>query len=152
MRGTAVFSGLLALVLMSGASGFAQGDAPKKEKTPPDATLKVEGKSVAAGVGFSWGTGTLTYHGKDYPVSVSGLSVGAVGVTSVTATGNVYNLSKLEDFDGNYTGTGAGATVGGGAAVLALRNSNGVGIEMIAMTKGVSLAVASGGLALKIKK
>ena len=152
MRGNAFISGMFALMLMTGASGFAQGDAPKKEKAPPDATLKLEGKSVAAGVGVSWGTGTLTYHGKEYPVSVSGLSAGAVGATSVTATGNVYNLSKLEDFNGNYTGTGAGATVGGGSTVLALRNSNGVGVEMIAMTKGVSLAVAAGGLTLKIKE
>jgi hypothetical protein len=103
-------------------------------------------------VGFSWGKGTLTYKGKEYPVSVDGLTVGAVGVTSITARGNVYHLSKLEDFDGNYTGAGAGATVGGGQAVVALRNSNGVGIEMINTTKGVNLAVASGGVTLKIKK
>jgi hypothetical protein len=152
MRSKAVFSGLLALAVTMGAAALVRGEAPAKEETPPDAILKLEGKSVAAGVGFSWGTGTLTYQGKDYPVSVSGLSAGAVGVTSVTAKGNVYRLSKLEDFDGNYTGTGAGAAVGGGSTVLALRNSNGVGIEMITTTKGVNLAIASGGLTLKIKK
>jgi len=152
MRRNAVFAGLLALVLMAGASGFAQTEAPTKEKTPPDATLKLEGKSLAAGVGVSWGTGTLSYQGTEYPVSVSGLTVGAVGVTSVTATGNVYKLSKLEDFDGNYTGTGVGAAVGGGSSILALRNSNGVGIEMITTTKGANLAIATGGMTLKIKK
>ncbi len=152
MRRNAFCAGLLALVLMAAASGFAQGDAPTKEKTPPDATLKLEGKSVAAGVGFSWGSGTLTYQGKDYPVSVSGLSVGAVGVTSVTARGDVHNLKKLEDFDGNNPGPGAAATVGGGSGVLALRNSNGVGVELIAMTKGINLAVAAGGVTMKIKK
>ena len=152
MRSKALFSAFLALVLTAGASGLALAESPQKEKTPPDATLKLEGTSVAAGVGFSWGKGTLTYKGKEYPVSVNGLSVGAVGVTSVTATGNVYHLSKLEDFDGNYAGTGVGATVGGGQAVLALRNSNGVGIEMITTTKGVNLAIAAGGVTLKIKK
>jgi hypothetical protein len=152
MRRNALISGVLALMLMAGVSGFAQTEAPKKEKAPPDATLKLEGKSVSAGVGISWGKGTLSYKGTEYPVSVSGLNVGAVGATSVTATGNVYNLTKLEDFDGNYTGAAAGAAVGGGQAVLALRNSNGVGIEMIAATKGVSLAVASGGMTLKVTK
>ena len=150
MRSKALFSALLALTLTAGVSGSALAESAKKEK--PSATLKLEGKSVAAGVGFSWGKGTLTYKGKQYPVSVDGLSVGAVGVTSVTATGNVYHLSKLEDFDGNYTGAAAGATVGGGQTVVALRNSNGVGIEMINTTKGMNLAVASGGVTLKIKK
>jgi hypothetical protein len=152
MRFKVVCSGLLALAVMAGAVGFAQAQPPASEKAPPDAILKLSGKSVAAGVGFSWGSGTLSYKGKEYPVSVSGLTVGAVGVASVTATGNVWNLSKLEDFDGNYTGTGAGAAVGGGSSVLALRNSGGVGIEMITTTKGVNLAVAAGGVTLKIKK
>jgi hypothetical protein len=152
MRPKVVVSGLLALALLTGGFGLAGAQEPQKEKAPPDATLKFEGKSVAAGVGFSWGKGTLTYKGKDYPVSVSGLTVGAVGVTSVTASGNVWHLSKLEDFDGNYTGTGVGATVGGGSSVIALRNSNGVGIELISTTKGASLAVATGGVTLKIKE
>jgi hypothetical protein len=30
----------------------------------PDATLKLSGGSVAAGVGYTWGGGTLTYKGK----------------------------------------------------------------------------------------
>ena len=40
-----------------------------------DATLRLSGGSFAAGIGFSWGSGTLTYKGKDYPVSVNGLSL-----------------------------------------------------------------------------
>ena len=51
--------------------------------------------------------------------------------------------------------TGGSATAGwfgGGSSVIALRNSNGVGIEVITTTKGVNLTVASGGVTLKIKK
>ena len=43
--------------------------------------------SVAAGIGFSWGGGTLTYRGKRYPVSVDGLTVGSVGYSKATASG-----------------------------------------------------------------
>jgi len=43
----------------------------------------VEG-SVAAGIGFSWGKGMLSYEGKMYPVRVQGLSVGELGVTRAT--------------------------------------------------------------------
>ncbi len=61
--------GLLLLV-----SGVLTGFTQAAEK--PDATLRLSSKAVAAGVGFSWGKGTLTYKGKDYPISVKGLSLG----------------------------------------------------------------------------
>jgi hypothetical protein len=38
----------------------------------PEATVKMTGKSVAAGVGFSWGSGVLTYQGKEYPSASAG--------------------------------------------------------------------------------
>src|SRR5262249_34102642 len=44
------------------ALGFCLTTARAEEKTP-DATLKLSGGSVAAGVGVSWGSGTLTYKG-----------------------------------------------------------------------------------------
>ena len=47
----------------------------------PDATLELHEGSVAAGIGFSWGGGTLTYNGKTYPVTADGLSVGSVGIS-----------------------------------------------------------------------
>ncbi len=45
----------------------------------PDATVKMTGKALSAGVGYSWGSGTLTYQGKEYPFSISGLSAGSRG-------------------------------------------------------------------------
>src|SRR5262249_20007497 len=91
----------------------------------PDATLQLNQGSVAAGIGFSWGGGTLTYQGKRYPVSVDGLTVGSVGISRATAAGSVYNLKKLEDFNGTYTAVGAGATVAGGGSVATMPNQNG---------------------------
>lgn len=35
--------------------------ASAEEEKAPDATLQLSGGSVAAGIGFSWGSGTLTY-------------------------------------------------------------------------------------------
>src|SRR5215831_11408834 len=56
----------------------------KQHKTP-DATIALHGGSIAAGIGISWGSGTLTYKGKDYPIDVKGLSIGDVGATSIEA-------------------------------------------------------------------
>jgi len=139
--------GLLLLVLVV-MTGFTQ--AAKEEK--PDATLRLSGKSVAAGIGFSWGKGTLTYKGKDYPVSVKGLALGKVGISGVTAAGKVYNLKKLEDFDGNYTAAGAGITLAGGGTAIAMKNQNGVRVVLHATTRGVDLTIGGAGVDMAIKK
>ena len=118
----------------------------------PDATLKLSGGSVAAGVGISWASGTLTYQEKTYPISVSGLSVGDVGATKIEASGDVTNLKKLDDFDGNYTAVGVGATVAGGAAAVAMKNQNGVQISLVSTTQGVKFALGAAGVSMKIKK
>ena len=118
----------------------------------PDATIKLSGGSVAAGVGISWASGTLTYQGKTYPISVNGLSVGDVGATKIEASGDVSNLKKLDDFDGNYTALGAGATVAGGASAVAMKNQNGVEITLVSTTQGVKFALGGAGVSMKIKK
>lgn len=138
--------GVAALLVVAAAARAEESD--KK----PDGTIQFSGGSVAIGIGFSWGSGTLTYKGKTYPISVEGFSAGAVGATSVTASGNVYNLKKLEDFNGNYTGVGAGATVAGGGAAVAMRNQNGVVIEALSTTQGVKFALAAGGAKITLKK
>jgi hypothetical protein len=139
--------GLLLVVLVV-IAGFTQ--AAKEEK--PNATLRLSGKSVAAGIGFSWGKGTLTYRGKDYPVSVNGLSLVKVGITKVTASGKVYNLKKLHDFDGNYTAAGAGMTLAGGGSAIAMKNQNGVRVVLGATTRGVDVTIGGAGVDMAIKK
>ena len=114
-------------------------------------TVTLESRSIAIGVGVSWGDGVLQYRGKNYPFSVTGLSVVDLGVSKVTATGNVANLKTLQDFNGNYTAAGAGATVGGGAGVAAMRNQNGVEITLTATTQGVKLSLPVAGVDVKLK-
>ena len=118
----------------------------------PDATIKLHGGSVAVGIGYSWGGGTLTYKGKTYEVEVKGLSVGDVGATDIQASGNVYHLAKLSDFDGNYTAAAAGATVAGGASASIMKNQNGVEIRLVSTTQGLKFTFAAAGVDLKIKK
>src|SRR5215813_1899340 len=114
--------------------------------------ITLESKSVAVGVGVSWGDGVLEYRGKKYPFTVEGLSVVDLGVSKVTARGDVKNLKKVEDFEGNYTAAGAGAAAGGGAGAAALKNQNGVEMELVATTQGVKLALAGAGVSIKLKK
>jgi hypothetical protein len=126
-------------------AGFAQAAGP-------DATLQLHSGAVAAGVGISWGDGTLTYKGKQYAVSVNGLSLGKVGITKVTASGNVYHLKNLRDFSGNYTSATADITLGGGHSGVTMKNQNGVVVVVRATSKGVDLTIGASGVDLKLKK
>jgi hypothetical protein len=137
------------LVLALAAVALSVGPSGAQEK--PDATITFSGGSVSAGIGYSWGSGTLTYQGKEYPFSVDGLSVGAVGATSVTASGEVYHLKKLEDFNGNYAAATASATLGGGAGGTAMENQAGVVIRLVSTTQGVDFKLAASGVKISLK-
>ncbi|HTF36046.1 MAG TPA: hypothetical protein VK714_20360 [Myxococcota bacterium] len=139
-------------IAVAGALALCAPHAYAAKAKKPDAKVEFSGGSVAAGVGYSWGSGTLTYKGVKYPITVDGLSAGSVGATDITASGKVYHLKKLEDFEGNYAAVGAGATVGGGGSVSTMRNQNGVVIDSVSTSKGLKISLAAGGVKIKLKK
>lgn len=141
-----------AVALMAACVILTAGAVRAEDHEKPDATIHLEAKSVAIGVGFSWGSGVLTYKGKSHYVDVDGLTLGQVGVNEATAAGEVFKLKKLEDFDGNYTAVAGGATVGGGGGGLIMENQNGVRIKLKATTQGVSLTAGASGVKLTLKK
>ena len=140
---------LLALGVMT---GFTQAAS---HHSGPDATLRLSGGSFAAGIGFNWGSGTLTYHGKDYPVKVKGLSVGKVGITSSSAYGEIFNLKHLQDFNGHYNVGAAGTrgvTLGGGKSGTLMTNQAGVIVRISSTQKGVNVNATGGGVDMQIQR
>src|SRR5437867_7587435 len=108
------------------------GHSADEQEKKPDGRVKMTGKSLAAGVGFSWGSGVLTYQGKEYPFSISGLSAGNIGASSAELSGQVFNLKNLDDFNGNYTSAGAGAPVDGGGGAATRKDRHVVGVNAVA--------------------
>jgi hypothetical protein len=125
--------------------------AVAQDKTP-DATLTMSEGQIAFGIGFSWGKGVLTFQGKEYPFKVNGISVVDIGITKATSSGKVYNLKKLEDFNGNYTAASAEATIAGGAGALTMKNQNGVVIDLRSTTAGANLKLSVEGVSFKLEK
>jgi hypothetical protein len=149
MKRGSLLRAFMAGACLSGMLGVAHTE---EAKAKPDATITLESKSVAAGVGFSWGDGKLHYRGRDYKLSVDGLTVGSVGASKITATGEVYKLKKLEDFDGRYAAVVGEATVGGGAGGLIMANQNDVEIHMTSTTQGIKLTAGMSGVKLSVEK
>ena len=147
--------GLLLLI-----SGLITGFAQAAEK--PDATLRLSGGSLAAGIGFSWGKGTLTYKGKDYPVSVNGLSLGKVGITGSSAQGEVYNLKHLlqpeapsrfqRSLSRGWRGEAGGVTLASRRSGTAMTNQAGVTVLLSSTQRGVDVNLGGAGVDMKLKE
>ena len=117
----------------------------------PSATVTIESTSVAIGIGVQWGHGTLKFQGKEYKFSVNGLSVIDLGVSSISATGNVYKLKKLSDFAGTYSAAEAGIAVGAGVGASAMENQNGVVLKLTSTKVGIEFKLAPEGLKIELK-
>ena len=144
----------VSLLILGVMTGFAQA-ATHNHDSKSDATLRLSGGSFALGIGFRWGSGTLTYKGKSYPVKVNGLSVGKVGMTGSSAYGEVFNLKRLQDFNGHYDVGAAGTrgvTLGSGKAGTVMTNQAGVIVRLAATQQGVDVNATGGGVDMQIQR
>jgi hypothetical protein len=121
------------------------------EARKPSGRVTMESKSVAAGIGVSWGDGKLTFKGKEHPFTIDGLSVVDWGISRVSASGDVYNLTDVSKFPGTYLAAEAGFTLAGGAGGITMRNNEGVIINLRSTSRGASLTLGPAGLRITMK-
>jgi len=138
---------LTLLVVLLSVIGTVAG----AEDAKPSGTVSIETKAVALGVGFSWGDGVLTFQGQEYKFKIKGLSVIDIGISSISAQGEVYHLSKIEDFPGTFAAAEAGVAVGGGAGAQTMKNQNGVVMKLTSKRAGLQLKLAPEGLKVEMK-
>ncbi|HYH40645.1 MAG TPA: DUF1134 domain-containing protein [Burkholderiales bacterium] len=115
-------------------------------KAKPVGTIEVEAEQLRLLLGGARGKGVLTYQGKKYPFSLKAVTVGGVGVTKVSATGDVYFLKSPADFAGTYSAMTIGATVGKGKGASQYQNSKGVFISVKSKSEGLALSLGTGGV------
>jgi hypothetical protein len=131
----------------SAPDSAASGDSPAAVTgTQPDGTVDFTGGSIAAGIGFSWGHGTLSFGGQSHAFKISGVSLVDVGAANIAASGKVYNLRNLADFNGNYVAVTAGMTVAGGGSAAYLKNEHGVVIKLHSTEAGLRFNLAADGI------
>ncbi|MEJ2671763.1 MAG: DUF1134 domain-containing protein [Deltaproteobacteria bacterium] len=147
MRITGILLSLLLVMVLV----FTVTPGNAQEPYYPTGSVSIDMTSVAAGIGFSSGSGVLRFHGKRYLFKIDGLSVGNVGIASISAVGNVYNMKNISQFAGNYAAVGAGIALAGGAAGLKMQNQNGVIINLYASQQGVQLNVGPQGFNISMQ-
>lgn len=151
-----LLSGFLALVFVSAVAAAADGAPPPPvaEADIPSGYAWLSGGSVAIGIGYTWGQGTL-YFSKDqkqYKFKLSGVSVADVGGAGITAEGEVYNLTNPADLNGNYSAVTAGITVIEGGSIAYLKNDKGVVIKLHSQTGGLRFNLSANGMRITLQQ
>jgi hypothetical protein len=103
-------------------------------------------------VGGSGGEGTLTFHGRHYPISVGGISGGlAFGASKTNFRGTVRHIRRAKDVTGVYAAAGGGGALGKGAQVIAMTNDKGAQLELSGKQTGMQINVDLSGMSITVK-
>jgi hypothetical protein len=138
---------------LSVALAAAALSAPISAEEQPSAKIDFEVYKAGLVVGVSGGSGKLTFEGKDYPLSIGGLSLGAtIGASKAEFVGDVFNLSQPSDIEGVYSGAKAGLALAGGAKTAVLKNSKGVELKVSGEQIGVELTLDLNGMDIRLKE
>ena len=138
---------VLAACLLAAESVSAQQDKPLY----PIGRITFEATSIGVGVDVSWGNGTFSFQGKQYPISIQGLGLAGVGISQVNAVGDVYNLKNAADVAGTYVGITGGIAIAGGPKGILAQNQNGVVIDLRATQQGVSFNLGANGFTVNLQ-
>ncbi len=120
--------------------------------TAQDARIRLQIVKAGLIVGVGGGSGTLFFRGRNYPLSISGLSIGAtIGASATNLSGTVRNLKRPSDIAGQYSAVGGGGAIIAGAAAVELQNSRGVIIRVSGPKAGLEFSLNLGGITISLQ-
>jgi hypothetical protein len=103
-------------------------------------------------IGASGGSGTLTFHGQHYPISIGGVSAGFVfGGSETFFHGTVSHINSPGDVAGVYGAAGAGAALGVGAQFITLTNEKGAVLTLTGHQIGLQINADLSGLSISVR-
>ncbi|MCE2576462.1 hypothetical protein [Komagataeibacter sp. FNDCR2] len=140
----------IALAPLAGMPALAM--AADSSLGTPSGQVTMKFKSLDVGVGHTWGTGKLVFKHHTYRFKIEGGSLAAVGFANVDARGTVYNLTKVQDFEGSYAAVNGDVTAGTGVGAILLNNPAGVRIQLDTTSTGGRLAAAAQGMKITLRK
>jgi len=103
-------------------------------------------------IGGSAGSGMLTFHGRQYPLGIGGLSYGfTFGASETRFQGTVSNNRSPGDVAGVYAAGNVGAAVGRGAQAIVLTNPKGAVLTLTGSSVGAIVSADLNGLVITVK-
>lgn len=125
----------LGALFLSACASTSRTDAPA---SPPSALMSVNGKSAAYQGALAMGNGELSFQGRRHRFKMTGVGAGGAGVVAFSATGQIYNLYRIQDFEGTYTGLSKGITLVNGNLKAKMTNERGVVIYLDGERQGLA--------------
>jgi hypothetical protein len=139
------------LYLTGCVGSVALGPDAVKGQTP-DGTVEMQEVQAASIGSGSAGTGVLSFRGVQYPFEVGGVGVGGFGLSTIDATGEVYNLGELGQFPGTYGQARYGFAIGtASAGDLWMQNEAGVIMHLKAKRTGLMLSLGGDAVVISMR-
>jgi hypothetical protein len=118
-----------------------------------DGTVRISFIKAGWVIGGSVGSGTLTFKGRTYPLSVGGISYGfTFGGSQTNLVGRVSNIFKPSDIEGIYGAGSAGAAIIKGAQAIVLTNQKGAVLQLSGSQTGLIVNLDLNGLGLTLRR
>ena len=138
---------------LAGCAGNIElGPDAVKGKTP-DGTVDMEEVQAAYIGSGSAGKGVLVFRGKQYPFQVGGVGIGGIGLSTIDAAGEVYNLPDLAQFPGTYGQARYGFAIGkSSAGDLWMQNESGVILHLKAKHTGLILSLGGDAVVISMRQ
>jgi len=104
-------------------------------------------------IGGAAGSGTLTFRGRTYRLSIGGLSYGfTFGGSQTWLRGRVSNIFRPSDIEGVYGAAGAGGTIIRGPQAIVLANQRGAVLELSGVQTGLMVNLDLSGMGLSLAR
>ena len=129
-------------------------DYKKPDERVPSGLVTLTLKTVALGIGGSSGEGNLSFQGKNYPFSISGMSLVDIGISTYTGAGKVYDLRTPADLNGTFAASQATFAIGGGDSAMTMKNDRGVTLVFLknqGQESGTQLSVGPAGMKITLR-
>jgi outer membrane protein OmpA-like peptidoglycan-associated protein len=156
LRKSAAMNPLKIVLSISAAASMLATAMPTSAQDAAEPWAQIEATSAIIGLGGQSGDGQLSMPNLGsncvYPFKVSGFGAGVkVGISKIAAAGPVKNLTRLEDFSGNYQASGGEVTVIAGSGSASMKNTaNNVSIQLTAQTTGLNIGIAGQGMTVSM--
>lgn len=141
------FHGLVAAVIALALASFSPA------AHADTGTVRISFIKAGWVIGGTVGSGTLTFRGRTYPLSIGGLSYGLTfGGSQTNLRGRVSNIFRPTDIEGVYGAAGAGAAVIRGPQAVILTNQRGAVMELSGTQTGLIVNLDLNGMALSLRR
>jgi hypothetical protein len=141
------------VLYLTGCVGSVELGPDAVKGQTPDGTVDMQEVQAAYIGSGSAGTGILFFRGVQYPFEVGGAGVGGFGLSTIDATGEVYNLRDLGQFPGTYGQARYGFAIGtASAGDLWMQNEAGVIMRLKAKRTGLMLSLGGDAVVISMRQ